>query len=46
MALNNLSWNVTQGSSKIADVLDTSGCERNCRMLQYNVKTLGSTRFE
>jgi hypothetical protein len=45
MNLNNITWNVTQGSRQIAEVLKISGCARNCRMLQYFIKTLGSTRY-
>jgi hypothetical protein len=44
MSLNNVTWNVTQGSRKISKVLEISGCARNCKMIQYFIKTLGSTR--
>ena len=39
-----LAWNVTMGSDNLEELLKISGCKRNCRMMEYTVRDMGSSK--
>lgn len=39
-----LALNVTMGSNNLEELLQISGCKRNCRMTEYTARDMGSTK--
>ena len=39
-----LALNITMGSKNLEELLQISGCKRNCRMTEYTARDMGSTK--